>query len=275
MGKTVQSPIDTEQFRVKPGKRVDLTKMPSRTKPELSKDEGRELKAELDKRLKELQEVLYAESKQAVLAVFQAMDTGGKDSTIRKVFGPLNPQGVRVSNFKAPTDLELSHDFLWRVHAQCPAHGMIGVFNRSHYEDVLIVKVKGWAKPKVIRQRYEQINAFEDLLGQSGTHIVKFYLHISKDYQKQRLQRRLDRPDKHWKFNPADLKERAIWGDYRKAYETAMRRCSTDDAPWYIIPAERRWYRSLVITQVMVELLESMKLKYPEPTFEVSDIVIE
>jgi PPK2 family polyphosphate:nucleotide phosphotransferase len=222
-----------------------------------------------------LQEVLYAESKQAVLAVFQAMDTGGKDSTIRQVFGPLNPQGVRVSSFKAPTDLELSHDFLWRIHRECPGHGMMRVFNRSHYEDVLIVKVKGWAKPKVIRQRYEQINAFEQLLSETGTNLVKFYLHISKDYQKQRLQRRLDRPDKHWKFNPADLKERALWDDYRKAYETAMRRCSTDHAPWYIIPAERRWYRSLVVTQVMVELMESMKLRYPEPTFEVSDIVID
>ena len=271
----IDSPIDTRRYRVKPGTKVNLADTPTRVEPELSKDEGRKLQKALTRRFQALQEVLYAESKRSVLAVLQAMDSGGKDSTIRNVFGPINPQGVRVSSFKAPTPLELSHDFLWRIHAQCPGHGMIRVFNRSHYEDVLIVRVKGLAPKKVVEHRYDQINSFEWFLSTDGTHVVKFFLHITKDYQKQRLERRLERPDKHWKLSPSDIAERKLWDDYQRAYEVALTRCSTDHAPWYIIPAERRWHRTLIVTQVMVELLESMKLKYPEPTFDVSGLVIE
>lgn len=223
------------------------------------------------KRLNDLQERLYAEGKQSLLLVLQAMDTAGKDSTIRKVMGDLNPQGCRVTSFKAPSKEELSHDFLWRIHDHAPAKGMIGVFNRSHYEDVLIVRVHGWASPALIEQRYGHINAFEKLLADHGTRIVKVMLNISKDYQRDRLLRRLQRPDKLWKFNPGDLKERARWDAYMNAYETVLQRCSTSYAPWYVIPAENRWFRDLVISQVLVDTLEAMNPQYPEPDFDPAD----
>jgi len=225
--------------------------------------------------LDELQELMYAEGKHAVLVVLQAMDAGGKDSTIRSVFGRINPQGCRVWNFKAPSARELSHDYLWRVHHRAPGRGYIGVFNRSHYEDVLIVRVKNLVEEKRWKRRYEHINNLEKLLTDEGTVIRKFYLHISKDYQKKRFQRRLDRPDKHWKFNPADLKERAHWSDYRRAYEAVLERCSTEAAPWYVIPAEKRWYRNLLISTIMVETLESLKMEYPKPDFDASTISID
>lgn len=235
------------------------------------KDDAKERLDDNQKRLNDLQERLYAEDKQALLLVLQAMDTAGKDSTIRKVMGDLNPQGCRVTSFKAPSKEELDHDFLWRIHDHAPAKGMIGIFNRSHYEDVLIVRVHGWAAPDLIERRYGHINAFEKLLADHGTRIVKVMLHISKDYQRERLQRRLERPDKLWKFNPGDLKERAHWDDYMAAYEVALRRCSTDDAPWYVIPAENRWFRDLVISQLLVDTLEAMNPRFPEPTFDPAD----
>jgi PPK2 family polyphosphate:nucleotide phosphotransferase len=222
-------------------------------------------------RLASLQEVLYAEGAQSLLLVLQAMDTGGKDSTIRQVMRGVNPQGCQVTSFKAPTAVERSHDFLWRVHARVPATGMIGIFNRSHYEDVLIARVKGLAQAAVIDRRYEEINRFESLLSASGTRIVKVMLHISPEYQKKRLLRRLERPDKHWKFNPADLEERARWDDYMEAYEIALNRCSTAKAPWYVIPAEHRWFRNLVLTDLLVDTLEDMNPTYPEPTFDPDD----
>lgn len=223
------------------------------------------------KRIGELQEVMYAESKQALLIVLQAMDTGGKDSTIRKLTTGINPQGVRVYGFKAPSKNELARDYLWRVHHQVPKKGMIGIFNRSHYEDVLIVRVHGWASPEVIDQRYRQINDFERLLHESGTRVVKIMLHISKDYQLERLKRRLERPEKHWKFNPDDLKERARWAEYMDAFQVAVDRCSTPYAPWYVIPAERRWYRDAVISQLVVNTLEDMAPAFPPPSFDPSE----
>ena len=199
------------------------------------------------------------------------MDAGGKDSTTEHVFGPMNPQGVRVASFKAPSTLEKSHDFLWRVHAKAPQKGMIRVFNRSHYEDVLIVKVHGWAEADVIERRYDHIRHFEALLADAGTRVVKVMLNISKDYQLERFRRRLERPDKHWKFNPGDLKERDHWEDYMRAFEVAMERTSTEAAPWYVVPAETRWYRDLVVSQILVDTLEAMDPQYPEPEFDPAD----
>ena len=235
------------------------------------KKEAKALLGQNQERLDELQERLYAESKQSVLLVLQAMDTAGKDSTIRKVVGDVNPQGCLVTSFKAPSNEERAHDFLWRVHEHAPPKGYIGIFNRSHYEDVLIVRVHGWAPPGLIEKRYDHINAFEKLLADHGTRIVKVMLYVSKDYQLERLRRRLRRPDKHWKFNPGDLKERKRWDDYMEAYQIVLRRCSTPYAPWYVIPAEQRWFRDLVISQLLVDTLEAMDPQFPEPSFNPAD----
>ncbi|MDX1548057.1 MAG: polyphosphate kinase 2 family protein [Rhodothermales bacterium] len=219
-------------------------------------------------RLAELQERLYAEGKQALLVILQAMDTAGKDSTIRKVMSGVNPQGCRVWSFKKPSAEEQAKDFLWRVHDHVPPRGHIALFNRSHYEDVLIVRVHGLAPPMLIQNRYGHINDFEELLHEHHTRVVKIMLHISKDYQLERLRRRLRRPDKHWKFNPDDLRERARWDDYMKAYEIALNRCSTAQAPWYVVPAEHRWFRDLVVSQLLVDTLDAMNPQYPPPAFD-------
>ncbi|MEL6962821.1 MAG: polyphosphate kinase 2 family protein [Pseudomonadota bacterium] len=223
----------------------------------------------------ELQNRLYAEGKQALLIVLQATDTGGKDSTIRKVLGPINPQGVEVTSFKAPSSVELAHDYLWRIHQAVPAKGMIGVFNRSHYEDVLIVRVHNLAPRDKVEQRYDQINEFERHLAENDVTILKFFLHISKDEQKERLQARLDDPSKHWKFNPNDLKERERWDEYEEAFELALSRCSTKHAPWFVIPADRKWYRNAVIARIIRRTLEAMDPQYPEDSFDASNIVID
>ena len=235
------------------------------------KQEVEEHLALLQKRLDELQQRLFAESKQALLLVLQAMDTAGKDSTIRHVMAPLNPQACRVTNFKSPNNAEQARDFLWRIHSHAPRKGSIGVFNRSHYEDVLIVRVYGWAPSDLIEKRYGHINDFEKMLTDHGTRIVKVMLHISKDYQLKRLKRRLRRPDKHWKFVPDDLRDRERWDDYVKAYHHMLRRCSTPYAPWYVIPAENRWYRNLVISRLLVDTLEDMNPRFPEPAFDLAD----
>ncbi len=266
--------FNTSDYRIEPGTQVDLDARASRDDGGLDKDEGKDRFKALRKRLVELQELLYAEDKHSLLVVFQAMDAGGKDSTIRHVFGRVNPQGCRVASFKSPSTLEGAHDFLWRIHDQVPKRGMIRVFNRSHYEDVLIVRVKGFVPESVWSRRYEHINNFEKLLADEGTHILKFYLHISKDYQRERLQRRLDRPDKHWKFNPDDLSERQRWDAYRVAFEDAIGRCATGHAPWYVVPSERRWFRDLLVAQVIVDKLESLDMRYPEPTFDPEEIEI-
>lgn len=260
--------LDLAPYRIAPNARVKLAKRTTDDDGGLFKDDAREQLRENTERARELQERLYAEGKQSVLFVLQAMDAGGKDSTTQKVFGPLNPQGVRVASFKAPTELELDHDFLWRVHRKAPRKGMIRVFNRSHYEDVLIVKVHGWAAPDVIERRYDHIRAFEALLADGGTRVVKVMLNISKDYQLERFRRRLQRPEKHWKFNPGDLEEREHWGDYMKAFEVAMKRTSTHAAPWYVVPAETRWYRDLIVSQILLDTLESMDPQYPDPEFD-------
>ena len=225
-------------------------------------------------RLAELQEVLYAEGKHALLIVFQAMDAGGKDSTIRHVMRGVNPQGIFVKSFKTPTPEELAHDFLWRVHPHTPGKGQIAIFNRSHYEDVLIVRVNELVPRDVWQARYDHINAFERLLADSGITICKFFLHISKDEQKERFQDRLNEPDKHWKFSKGDLPVREQWDQYMHAYEDAITRCNTPWAPWYIIPADKKWYRNLVVSRILVETLESLKMRYPEPEPGLDDVVI-
>ncbi len=267
--------IDTEPYRVLPGSTVNLTEYATRYEGELERDKAEKQFKKLRKRLDELQERLYVEGKRSLLVVFQAMDAAGKDSTIRKVIGPLNPAGVRVNSFKVPTPEERGHDFLWRIHRNTPEHGYVRVFNRSHYEDVLIVRVKDLVPRSVWEKRYDHINAFERLLVDEGTVVRKFYLHVSKDYQKERLQRRLDRPDKHWKFNVGDLTERKRWNEYQAAYEAALSRCSYEHSPWYVVPAERRWYRNLLVASVLVQTLEAMDPQLPAVDFDPEKIVIE
>ena len=222
----------------------------------------------------ELQRRLYAEGKQKLLIVFQAMDAGGKDGTIRNVFRGVNPQGVRVTSFKVPSKIELAHDFLWRIHKAVPAKGMIGVFNRSHYEDVLVVRVHNIVPESVWRPRYEKINQFEKLLHDSGTRILKFFLHISKAEQKERFQSRLDEPEKNWKFSMGDLEKRKDWDTYMEAYEEMLHQCTTDYAPWHVIPANRKWYRNLAITRTVVETLREMNPQYPPPEDNIENVII-
>jgi PPK2 family polyphosphate:nucleotide phosphotransferase len=225
-------------------------------------------------RLAELQDVLYAEGKRSLLVVLQAIDAGGKDGTIKHVFRGLNPQGVHVASFKSPTPEELSHDFLWRIHKEAPAKGYIGVFNRSHYEDVIVVRVHDLVPKKVWKSRYDQINQFEQLLIENGTTILKFFLYISKDEQKKRFEERLENPDKNWKFALEDVEKRKYWDDYIEAFEDAISKCNAENAPWHIVPANHKWYRNYVITRTIVKTLEDMNLKYPEPIENIKGIKI-
>ena len=231
--------------------------------------------AQLNARLVELQELLYAKHKHKVLVVLQAMDTGGKDGVIRKVFSGINPQGVHVANFKAPTAEELDHDYLWRAHQRVPGKGEMVVFNRSHYEDVLITRVEGWIDDRTAKARFRQINDFETMLVEEGTIILKFFLHISRDEQKQRLQERLDDPAKKWKFNPGDLVARGKWDDYQRVYEDAINATSSQHAPWYIVPADRNWVRDLYVCSVLVEVLSNLKMQYPDPPAGLEKVVLK
>lgn len=217
----------------------------------------------------QLQDRLHAEGTRSVLVVLQGMDTSGKDGTVRHALRGLNPQGVRIVSFKAPSASERRHDFLWRIKRALPNPGDIVIFNRSHYEDVLIARVKGLASPAVIRKRYAIINRFEAAVARSGTAIVKVYLHISEDEQRRRLVGRLNDPDKHWKFSDGDVTERAYWGAYQEAYATAIGRCSPAVSPWYVIPANRKWYRNWAVTQILIEEMEAMKSHYPNPQLDV------
>ncbi len=212
-----------------------------------------------------LQDRLFAEGKRALLVVLQGIDCSGKDGTVRAVFNPSGPLGVTVKSFGVPSEVERAHDYLWRVHQACPAKGYIGVFNRSHYEDVLVVKVEKLAAADAIERRYDEINAFEKLIANSGTRILKFMLNVSKEEQAVRLQERVDDPTKQWKFKPSDLATRAKWADYMAAYETAISRCSTEHAPWHIIPADRNWARNAAIARIVRETLEEMNPQYPLP----------
>jgi PPK2 family polyphosphate:nucleotide phosphotransferase len=238
------------------------------------KEAAKEERQKLEVRLTDLQERLYAQGTQSLLIVLQAMDAGGKDGTIKRVFSVVNPQGVQVTSFKAPTPQELAHDFLWRVHMNTPAKGYIGIFNRSHYEDVLIVRVEKLVPHDVLEKRYDHINNFERLLADNGTRILKFFLHISKEEQKERFESRLKEPHKRWKFSKGDLAVREKWEQYMDAYEDALQKCNTSYAPWHIVPANHKWYRDLVITRTIVETMDDMKLEFPQPEEGLDDIVI-
>jgi PPK2 family polyphosphate:nucleotide phosphotransferase len=226
-------------------------------------------------KLFELQELLYAEDSRALLVVLQGMDAAGKDGTIRHIFTGVNPQGCQVTSFKEPTPEELRHDYLWRVHHATPARGMIGIFNRSHYEDVLVVRVHQGLSPDELSSRFEAITNFEQLLADNGTTILKFFLHISRDEQKKRLQERLDHPTKYWKVSPSDLKERSFWDQYQEAYEDALSHTSKKHAPWYIIPANKKWYRNVAISQILVKTLDDLNMKYPKSKFNISKMKVE
>ncbi len=261
MGKSI-----AESFRLTSGKGFDLSKLDPRDTAGLKdKDEAKVDTAKDAEKIDELQNRLYAEGKRALLVVLQGIDCSGKDGTIRAVLNTCGPIGVTNYPFKAPVGEELAHDFLWRVQKVVPARGFIGVFNRSHYEDVLVVKVKKYAPADVIERRYDEINQFEKYLTDNGTRILKFMLHISKDEQGVRLKERVEDPAKRWKFNPGDLEDRAMWDDYMKAYDTMVKRCSTAHAPWHVIPADRNWVRNALIARIVRETLEDMDPKYPEP----------
>jgi len=256
-----------QQYRIDPKKPIKIKKLDANN---LGEWEGKKKAAQktfkdLQKELAELQQVLYAEQKHKILILFQAMDTGGKDGTIRALLEKVNPQGVKIANFKVPSTVELDHDYLWRVHAMVPGKGEIVIFNRSHYEDVLVVRGHELVPKEVWKKRFDQINAFEKMLAEEGTTILKFYLNIDKKEQKQRFLERLTDPQKQWKFNPNDLEERKKWDAYQDAYQDVLNKTSTAWAPWYAIPANRNWYRTLCVSSIITDALRSLKLKYPDP----------
>jgi len=266
--------MTTQNIVPEPLSKVKLSKYDPGYHANYDKQSARRHLPDIQKRMRELQEMLYAQGEKSLLVVLQAMDAGGKDSTIKRVFEGVNPQGVRVSSFKAPSKEELDHDFLWRIHHHTPPKGFIGIFNRSHYEDVLIVRVNGLVPDEVWKARYDHINNFERLLYDNGTHILKFFLHISKAEQKERFEERLTRPDKHWKFSRGDLPVRERWEDYMRAYEDVLTKTNTEYAPWHIVPANRKWYRNVVVTKAIVDKLESMGLAYPEAEPNLDEVII-
>jgi PPK2 family polyphosphate:nucleotide phosphotransferase len=259
--------ISWKRYLVPPSQSIDLSDWdPSKT-PAWKGDKASALQRiqQLNAELESLQELLFAEGKHKLLIVLQGMDTSGKDGVIRRVFEGVNPQGVHVAAFKVPTAPELARDYLWRVHQQVPARGEMVIFNRSHYEDVLVVRVHDLVPEKQWKRRYDQINAFERLLAEEGTTILKFFLHIDLDEQRERLLARLDEPAKNWKFNPGDLQERQLWGKYQKAYQDVLSQTSQEVAPWIIVPSNRKWYRDLVISTALVDTLKGLKMEYPQP----------
>jgi PPK2 family polyphosphate:nucleotide phosphotransferase len=258
-----------DQYRIPPKTKVNLEDFHPRYEGEVDKKQGKAALKKLNKELRDLQELMYSEHKQKLLVILQGIDTSGKDGTIEDVFGDVNPQGTKVANFKVPTSRELDHDYLWRVHPHVPGKGEIVIFNRSHYEDILVVRVHNLVPKSVWGKRYDHINDFEKMLADEGATILKFFLHISKKEQAERFLARLDRPHKRWKFNPGDLEERKYWDDYTAAFEDMLAKTSTTCAPWYVIPGDRKWYRSLVISQIIVDKLKSLNM---QPPAEVPDI---
>jgi PPK2 family polyphosphate:nucleotide phosphotransferase len=257
------------RFRVEPGKRFQLARIDPRDQSAFPDREAAEEKSREDaKAINVLQDRLFAEGKRALLVILQGTDTAGKDGAIRHVFNDTGPLGVTVTPFRRPSEEELAHDYLWRAHLACPRRGYIGIFNRSHYEDVLVARVRKLAPPKEIEARYEQINAFEKMLSENGTTILKFMLHISRKEQGERLQDRLSEPQSRWKFNPGDLEDRKLWDEYQAAYEVMLNRCSTAWAPWHVISADRKWARNAAIAAIVRETLEAMKPLYPEPDWD-------
>lgn len=271
----VKGPL--ERYLVKQGEPLDLNKFDTNGKSvfeNLTKETYQPVADRLKAELKELQKVLYAQNKHRVLLVIQAMDTGGKDGCIKNVFSGVDPQGIRVQSFKSPTPEELAHDFLWRIHPHVPRNGGMVIFNRSHYEDIIAVRVKKLFPEEVWKRRQRHVVEFERMLAEEGTTIVKIFLHISKEEQKKRLEARLENPEKHWKFNPEDLADRARWADFREAYGDVMSKTSTELAPWYVIPSDRKWYRDLVIAQIMVNTLKGLKMEYPKVSWDPKTMVV-
>ncbi len=263
-----------DRYRIPPDTSVRLSRFDPSDTGGVDEDEAQDRLKDLNRRLESLQELLYAEGKHKVLVVLQAMDTGGKDGVIRHVFEGVNPVGVKVASFGRPTEEALGHDYLWRIHAHTPGTGQITIFNRSHYEDVLVVRVHGLMPEGVWSRRYRHINEWERLLAEEGTIIRKFYLHISPEEQAERLQERLQDPTKRWKFKVGDLNERARWGDYMAAYEAVLSQTSTPWGPWYVVPANRKWYRNLVVATVLVETLAGLGMGYPPSEDDLSGVVI-
>jgi PPK2 family polyphosphate:nucleotide phosphotransferase len=263
----------SNDFRIKPGSKVNLAKIDAANHGSYENEDAVQGDlAKYSQRLSELQAVMYAENKHALLIVLQAMDGGGKDGTIHHVMAAMNPQGCSVVGFKVPTAEELAHDYLWRIHKNTPAKGHITVFNRSHYEDVLVVRVHNLVPEQVWSKRYNDINAFERTLASGGTTIVKFFLHIDKEEQLGRFKDRLDQPDKQWKISESDYSEREYWDDYQKAYMDVLSKCSFNYAPWYVIPANHKWFRDLVVSQILVETMEGLNMKYPAPSVDLATI---
>ncbi len=263
-----------DRYLIPPDTPVTLSRFDSAETAGHDEEEAEDLLKGLNRRLEKLQELLYAEGEHKMLVVLQAMDTGGKDGVIRHVFDGVNPQGVKVASFGRPTEEDLAHDYLWRVHRHTPGRGRITIFNRSHYEDVLVVRVHGLVPPEVWSRRYRHINEWERLLAEEGTTIRKFYLHISPEEQAERLQARLDDPAKRWKFRLGDLDERDRWADYMAAYEAVLSQTSTPWAPWYVVPADHKWYRNLVVAGVLVQTLEGLQMDYPPAEENLSGVVI-
>jgi PPK2 family polyphosphate:nucleotide phosphotransferase len=265
-----------KRYRITPGSSVRLARFdPDETREAKSGAKTEKLFTDLNERLEILQERLWADRRHKVLVVLQGLDTSGKDGTIRHVFEGVNPLGVRVASFKAPTEEERAHDFLWRVHRQVPGSGEMAIFNRSHYEDVLVARVRKLVPKEVWKARYRQIVDFERLLAESGTTILKFFLHIDRDEQKRRLEARLADPQKRWKFRLADLEDRKLWDDYTAAYEDALGKTSQKHAPWYVVPANKKWYRNLVVAKILVQALEKLDLREPEPEEDLTGVVID
>lgn len=264
-------------FRVRPGQRIDLASHPSTDESlfPCSKEEAEKRLDQLEDRIDELQNLLYAEGRHRLLVVFQAMDTGGKDGAIRKVFDKMDPQGLRVASFKKPSAAELSRDYLWRIHREVPGDGEVVIFNRSHYEDIVAVRVREIFPESVWRRRYRHIVEFERMLVDEGVAVLKIFLHISKDEQRNRLQARLDEPDKNWKFNPGDLEDRALWPKFMEAYGEVFSETSTEHAPWYVVPADRKRYRDLVVADLVVRTLEGFGMGYPPVEFDPASVRIE
>ncbi|MFO7973313.1 MAG: polyphosphate kinase 2 family protein [Candidatus Hydrogenedentota bacterium] len=264
-----------ERYIVKPGQCFDLAECdPSDTAGFKNKSSAKKAFNENVDRLGELQYLMYAENKRALLIVLQAMDAGGKDGTIRHVMAGMNPQGCKVTSFKVPSAREASHDYLWRIHNSVPAKGEVGIFNRSHYEDVVTVKVKGLVSIDVWSKRFDHINDFERMLTDNNVHILKFFLNVSKDEQLKRLKRRLKDPRRMWKASEADFEERKFWDDYQAAYSEAVARCNTENAPWYIVPSDKKWFRNLVVSKIICETLESLEMEFPQTAFDVSKIKV-
>ena len=267
-----------ERYRVEPGSKLDFAKVDCTEKflfQGVHKEDFEPQFDELQDHLQHLQKLLYAQNKHRVLVVMQAMDTGGKDGCIKHVFSRIDPQGIHVRSFKKPSEEELAHDFLWRVHAKVPSTGQLVIFNRSHYEDIIAVRVKKIFPDEVWKKRQRHVVEFERMLAEEGTVIVKIFLHISKDEQKRRLESRIQNPAKHWKFNPEDLADRARWSEFMDAYQDVISKTSTELAPWYVVPADRKWYRNLCVARIMVDTLKRLDMKFPEIDWDPKAIKIE